>query len=202
MWRGDEVAELEYVNDSQPEADRAGSAADVLPTIARLLSLNIRGSEVRPLSVTRLPTAHLVSSAAIAYAPKDALGVEGAGAGAVGYYREGDARYRLAALVSSSADKAKQVMGLFRALPGASSFAGPGEESVHVVLQAAPGGPKVGWWMTRTKGLVAGAGDEALLLDPGDRAEEAEPARLTAADAFEVLKAWIAPRPSSPKSYR
>jgi hypothetical protein len=203
VWRADEVAELEYINEHEPATERAATAASVLAPIARLLSLNIRGADEMPPSVTQLPTQHLVSPCAVTYFPKDALGVAGVGGGAVGYYREGNTRYRLVAIQTAGVDKAKQVMKAFAAIPGAAPFAGVGDEGIHVALQASPSAPQIGWWITRTKGLVAGAGDEELLLEPRDAAQETEPERLTAADAIEVLKAWISPhRPSTTPAKR
>jgi hypothetical protein len=198
VWRANEVAELAYTNARDPSQSDAPTS--VLSEIARLLSLNIRGPEDKPASVAALPTAHLVSPGAVSYFPKDVLGVAGAGAGAVGYCREGNTSYRLVAIQTAGADKARQAMKAFEALPGATPFSGVGgttEEGTYVVLQASPSAPKVGWWLTRTKGLVAGVGDEELVLDTRDAANtpgEIDPAGLTSADAIEVLKAWVAPR--------
>ena len=191
VWRADELAELQYINENESPDQLTKSSQAVLAPLAKLIGANIRGATEKPPSAAALPAANLVTPNAIAYYPKDALGVSNVGAGAVGYYKEGERRYRLAAIQKIDADQAKDVMKTLKGKAGSQTVPGPGDESLHVVLQAAPEAPKVEWLFTRKGSLVAGVGDEETLLKAGDTPEQQAKVRLAKDEAVAKLKAWI-----------
>jgi hypothetical protein len=197
VWRADELAELQYNNDNETLAQLAASSAAVLAPLAKLVGANIKGALDKPPSAAALPTTNLVSPNAIAYVPKEVLGVPGVGAGAVGYYADGPQRYRLVAIQKVDADQARSVMKTLGGTPGAMPLASvPGaDESVLVTLQSSPEAPKVNWLFSRKASLVAGAGDEELLLKTGSPPEEQAKVRLSKDEAIAKLKAWLAPPP-------
>jgi hypothetical protein len=196
VWRADQLAELQYINENESPDQLAKSSQAVLAPLAKSIGANIRGGVEKPPSAGALPSANIVVPNAIAYFPKDALGVSHVGAGAVGYYKDGDKRYRLAAFQKDDADQAKDVMKTLKGKAGSASVPGPGEESLHVVLQAAPEAPKVEWLFTRKGALVAGIGDEETLLKAGDSPEQQAKVRLAKDDAIAKLKGWIAASPT------
>ena len=72
---------------------------------------------MNPLPAVRLlPTERLVPMG-IGYAHRDALGVAGLGSGAVGYYQDGNDRYRVVSLARADEDSAKDVIGTLKKLP-------------------------------------------------------------------------------------
>ncbi len=192
VWRANQLAELQYINENEAPDQLAASSLAVLAPLAKLIGANIRGAADKPPSAAALPTTNLVSPNAIAYFPKDALGVSNVGAGAVGYYMQSGSRYRLVAIQKSDADQAKDVMKTFKGKAGASSVPGPGDESLHVVLQAAPEAPKVEWLLARKGSLVAGVGDEETLLKSSETPEQQAKVRLTKDEAMAKLRAWLA----------
>jgi hypothetical protein len=198
-WRSDELAELQYINENESPAQLAKSSEAVLAPLAKQIGAKIPGPLDKPPSVAALPIAHLVGPNAYTFYPKDALGVAGAGAGGVGFYKDGDRRYRLLAIQKSDADQAKDVMKVWKGRPGSSTAAGPGDESVRVVMQASPDSAKVEWLLTRKGALVAGVGDEETLIHPTDPPDVQAKARLTKDEATAKLKDWLAALPTAAK---
>jgi hypothetical protein len=188
VWRADQLAELQYNSDSESLQQLAASSLAVLAPLTKAIGAGIPGALDKPPSAAALPTAHLVSPNAMSYLAKDALGVAGIGAGALGYCKEGAERYRLAAIQKADTDQAKDVMTTLRGTPGAIPVppVRGADESVHVVLQSSPEAPKVEWLFARKGALVAGAGDEESLLRTGDSV------RLPKDEAIAKLEAWLA----------
>jgi hypothetical protein len=202
VWRGDELAELQYINENESPEELAKSSDAVLSALSKEIGSKLPSAPFgadRPPAAAALPTASLVNANAVAYFTKDALGFPNVGAGAVGYYVDGGKRYRLAAIAKSDADQAKDVMKTIKSRPGAipvaASMAGAADDAVHVVLQASPESPKVEWLFARKGSLVAGAGDEELAIHPGDPPEKQAAARLSKDDAVAKLKAWLGAAP-------
>jgi hypothetical protein len=204
VWRANQLAEIQYINENESPDQLAASSLAVLAPLSKLIGANIPGPADKPAAAAALPATNLVNKNAIAYYPKDALGVVGTGAGAVGYYKDGDRRYRLVAIPKGDADQAKDVMKTLKSRPGSAAVPGPGDESLHVVMQATPDAPKVEWFVTRKGSLVAGAGDEETLLKAGDTPDQQAKVRLTKDEAIAKLKDWLAgaasPAPSAPAS--
>jgi hypothetical protein len=200
VWRANQLAELQYINENEAPDQLAASSLAVLAPLAKLIGANIPGPLDKPPSAAALPSANLVNRNAINYFPKDALGVASVGAGAVGYYKEGSVRYRLVAIEKSDPEQAKDVMKTFKAKPGSIAVSAPGDDSLHVVLQAAAEAPKVEWLLTRKGALVVGAGDEETLLKAGDSPEQQAKVRLAKDDAIAKLKTWLTAAPAVPSA--
>ena len=191
VWRGDELAELQYINENESPEQLAKSSEAVLTPLGKQLGAKLPGALDKPPAAAALPSASLVSANAITYFTKDALGVPNVGAGAVGYYKDGDKRYRLLAIQKTDADQATDVMNTYKKRQGASAVApGVGDEGVHEVLQASTDAPKVDWTLARNGALVAGVGDEETLLRPGQAPDEQAKVRVSKDDAAARLKAW------------
>jgi hypothetical protein len=197
VWRGDELAELQYINENESPEQLAKSSEAALTPIAQAIGAKLPGSLDKPASAAALTVTHLVGPNAITFFPKDALGVTGLGAGAVGYYKDGDRRYRLVAIQKADVDQAKDVMKMLKARPG--SIVVPpasGDESLHVVMQANPDAAKVEWLFTRKGALIAGVGDEETLIRPTDAPDVQAKVRLTKEEAIAKLRDWLAVSPS------
>jgi hypothetical protein len=194
VWRADQLAELQYINENESPDQLAASSLAVLAPLSKLVGTNIKGALDKPPSAAALPAANLVNPNAISYLAKDALGVSGVGAGAVGYYKEGAERYRLVAIQKTDADQAKDVMKTLKGKPGSLAVPSvPGsDESLHAVLQSSPEAPKVEWLFARKGALVAGVGDEESLLKTGDTPEQQAKVRLSKDEAIAKLKGWLA----------
>jgi hypothetical protein len=83
-------------------------------------------------------------------------------------------------------------MKTIRSKPGSLPVAGLFDEAVHVVVQPSPEAAKAEYVIARKGSLIAGAGDEDLLIHAGDPPEKQAAARLTKDEASAKLKAWLA----------
>jgi hypothetical protein len=192
VWRGDELGELQYINENESPEQLAKSSDAILTPLATKIGSQLPGPLDKPAAAAALPSANLVSANAISYFPKDALGIANVGAGAAGYYKDGDKRYRLLAIQKSDADQAQDVMKTFKKRSGSIPVMGVGDEAVHVVMQASPDAPKVEWLVARNGALVAGVGDEETLLRAGQTPDQQAKLRVSKDDAIARLKAWFA----------
>jgi hypothetical protein len=102
----------------------------------------------------------------IVYDPKAVLGMSNVGAGAVGYYKDEHKRWRVLAIAKSDPEQAKDV---FKSLRHAGFQAIPnlGDEAMHVVIHPGPSRPKLEYVIVRKGKIVAGVGDEELMLSSG-----------------------------------
>lgn len=163
VWRGDVVAELSYTNETETPDQLKATSAKVLPELARLVGDHLPG-DVNPLPAVRLlPTERLLPMG-IVYQHRDALGVAGLGAGAVGFYQDGEERYRIVGLVRADEDSAKDILGSLKKLPGAKVQKDLGFDAVLFTTREAEGAPQAEWLAGRSGSKVIIVGDEPLKL--------------------------------------
>src|SRR5207248_6941248 len=91
------------------------------------------------------------------------------GAGAVGYYKDGNARWRVLAIAKADPEQAKDVFKSLRHA-GFSAIPNLGDEAMHVILHPGPSRPKLEYVIARKGKDVIGVGDEELLLSSGSGA--------------------------------
>ena len=145
------------------------SSDAILTSLAKAIAEKLPSSPDMPTSAKGLPDADRIPNG-VAYFQKDILGVVGGGAGAVGYYRAGDKRWRdpVWRLALITTIKREDLIHTLRTKPGAmpiASSSGLGDDAVLVVLQAAPERAKVEWVIARKGSRVIGVGDEELAQD-------------------------------------
>jgi len=126
----------------------------------------------------------------IRFMNKDLLGDTGIGAGAFGYYRAGEKRWRFASLVRSDVDQAKDVLATLAKAAGATREKAAGEGGVRLMNKAE--GTPVEWVFARAGSLVLGIGDEPRSLRSGMSAEEHGKVTLGRDEKIERLKAALA----------
>lgn len=199
VWRDAHLAELQYNNELESPAQLAKSSEAILTALGKELGGKLPGSPDLVPEAKALPSADRVAGG-ILFHPKDALGVTGAGAGAYGFYKKGDRRWRVLSIVRKDVDQAKDAFKAIRSKPGAMPLKDLGDEACHVVLAPAGAGPKVEWLVVRKGNAVWGVGDEehALRDASGDAAKERK-ARLTKEEAVAQIKEILAaPAPAAP----
>lgn len=163
VWRGVHVAELSYSNDNEaPEALKA-SAKRILPVLGKSIGELLPGDRDLPTAARLLPEAGRIKLGMV-YEPKDVLGVVGAGPGAIGYYRDGERRYRVMTLERPNEQAAQDVMKTFRRVEGGSEQKGP-PTTITLVMRAGSGGAKsegtkIEWVIGRVGKAVVAVGDE------------------------------------------
>jgi hypothetical protein len=192
LWRGQYLAEITYNDESTAEAALKSASEKVLPALVKDMGAKLPG-EAAPLpAAAALPKEDLLPLG-IRYVAKDVLGVEGAGAGAFGYYKQGEKRYRMLVIVRSDVDQAKDVMTSLLKLPGASKEKGIGDGAVRLMHKEGESAPTE-WIFARADKTVYGVGDEVRVLRSGMTAEEHAKVSLGKDEKAEKLKKTLASR--------
>jgi hypothetical protein len=194
VWRGQHLAELQYVNENESPEQLAKSSEAILTTIGKEIGQHLPGAPTLPPAAQMLPAEKRVSNG-IVLQPKDVFGWKAIGPGAVGFYKDGDRRWRVLAIVKDDADQAKDVMKTIKSKPGSLPVANTGDEAVHVVVPSAGedkgGAPKVEMLVARKGNVVWGVGDEEYALRAATGADR-EKARLSKDDAIAKMKDLLA----------
>jgi hypothetical protein len=185
-WIGPYVIGLSYVNESEPSDRRAALAAAELPDVARRLLAALPAEPDLPLSVQKLPRAQRVPLGA-RLVPGDALGVLGMGMGAVGYYREGDKRWRVLAIARPDAESARDVLSTLARSPAARRIEKAPLDALAVTERRLPAEPFVGWVVGQRHEVIYGVGDEASVLPEFTPAEREAAVKLSLLDKLVKL---------------
>jgi hypothetical protein len=193
VWRGAYLAELTFVTEDAKMTPEAMARENERSTgsIAREIGARLAGPLEPPGGAAMLPVASRLPLG-IAYYPKDALGLSAIGPVAVGYYKDGEKRWRSVAATRGDAAGAGEVFRAFKLRPGSTPLKGVGDEAVQVFLQEAPDRAKAEYLVARKGTLVAAIGDEELVLEPGTPREEAASRKLTKDEKLQKLSTWIA----------
>jgi hypothetical protein len=185
LWRGLYLVELTYNDESAAEAAMKAAGEKLLPPLVKDMGARLPGELPLPPAAAALPKDGLLPLG-VRFSTKDLLGVEGAGAGAFGYYKAGAKRWRVASLVRADADQAKDVLSTFAKLPGASKEKGVGDGAVRVMRKDGDGA--VEWIFARSGKIVLGIGDEPRVLRAGQTADEHAKVTLTKDEKTDRLK--------------
>ena len=193
VWRGQYLAELTFVTEDtkMTPGDMARANERSTGAIAKEIGNRLPGAVATPASASSLPSP-LRIPLGVAYYPKDALGLSGIGPVAVGYYKDGDKRWRDVAMARSDVEAAKEAFRAFKLKPGSLPLKGVGDEAVRVVLQEAPDRAKAEYVVARRGSLVAAVGDEELVLDPSMPTDKQAPLKLTKDEKLQKLSEWLA----------
>lgn len=192
VWRGQYLTELTFVTEDtkMTPAQMAQANDTATGAIAKDIGSKLPGATDLLPSAASLPAASRVPLG-IAYYPKDALGLTGVGPIAVGYYKDGDRRWRDVALVRADADAAKEAFRAFKLKAGAIPVKGLADEAVQVIIQEAPDRAKAEYIVARRGTTVAAVGDEELVLDPSTPSDKLAHLKLTKDEKIQKLAAWL-----------
>lgn len=183
VWRGEYVAELRYNNERESPDQLRASSERLLPVLGKALGEKLPGSPAPLAAIAALPSAERLPLG-LDYEARDALEVSGAGPGALGYYRSGDQRYLGLVMLRSDEDAAKDVLRVFKKLPGAKPLEGQPLEGVRFTLQDGEG-PKREWVLVRKGSALCAVGDD-------DSSASAQQHPLSLADKLGKLTSWLA----------
>jgi hypothetical protein len=187
IWKGPYLAEVQYANEQETPAQMKESSTRVLVPIATGLGQKLPGNGALPPAASKLSPEKMVPMG-ILYSPKDVLGVDGAGPGATGFYKDGDKRYRVLSVVRDDVDQAKDVIKTFSKLHGATEEKGPYDSGYHLMLQDKDGS-KLEWVVARAGKNVVGIGDEEFIVQPGMTTSEHDKICLSKDEKLTRLKA-------------
>jgi len=119
------------------------------------------------------------------------LGVHAPAPAAVGYYQQGEQRWRLLAVATRSKDEAQDLLSALGATPGATKEKAIGKGAVRVVVQEPPGAPQAEWLLAARASLVIGIGDETTVLRDGMPPEQRTKRALGTDEKRKRLKEWL-----------
>jgi hypothetical protein len=200
VWRGAHLVELQYVNEQESPEQLAKSSEAILSAVGKEIGQRLPGPMTLPPAAQGLPVANRIPNG-IVFQPKDVWGWSGVGPGAMGFYKDGDRRWRVLAIVKDDADQAKDAFKTIKAKPGSLPVAGLGDEAAHVVVPGGGSGPKVELLVVRKGSALWGIGDEEYALRGAASGDKEQKARLTKDEAIAkltpLLAAVSAPSPSS-----
>jgi hypothetical protein len=187
VWRGQYLVEITYNDESASEPAIKAAGEKLLPPLIREIGSKLPGETQPPPSAAVLPREARVPMG-VRLVTKDLLGVEGAGGGAFGYYKDGDKRYRIAALVRADADQAKDTLRSFNKVKGSAPEKNIGDGGAVRIMQKEGDGVPVEWIFARSGKHVVGIGDEARVLRAGMSSDEASKLSLSKEQKIEHLK--------------
>ncbi len=185
LWRGLYLVELTYNDETAAVAGLKAAGEALLPALVAEMAAKIPGAPALPPAAAALPAAGLLPLG-IRFITKDLLGVEGVGPGALGYYRDGDKRWRVASSARADADQAKDVLSTLAKLPGATREKYLGDGAVRLMRK--DGGIPVEWIFARSGKAVLGVGDEPRVLRAGQTADEHAKVTLAKDEKVDRLK--------------
>lgn len=187
VWRGAHLVELQYVNEQEAPSDLAKSSATILEAVGKAIGQKLPGPLTLPPAAQALPAWNRLPSG-IVFQPKDVLGWNGVGPGAIGFYKEGDRRWRTLAIVKDDADQAKDAFKTLKSKPGTLPVAGLGDEAARIVVSGQGGGPKVELLVARKDNTIWGIGDEEYALRGAGAGDKEPKARVTKEEATAKLR--------------
>ncbi len=190
LWRGQYLVELTYNDESSAEAAIKNAGDRLLPVLLKDMGAKLPGDPQPLPAVAALPKDARLPMG-VTFVTKDALGVDGVGPAALGYYRDGDKRWRVLSLVRADADQAKDVLATFARLTGATKEKVPGSDAVRFMRKDTEGGA-VEWVVARAGKGVIGVGDEPRAQRAGATAEERAKVSLTKDEKLDRLKKAVA----------
>jgi hypothetical protein len=191
VWRGEHLAELQYNNEQESPEELARSSDVILRAVAKDLGAKLPGAAEKPPAAEALPAEARVPNG-IVYQPKDVMGWSGVGPAAIGFYKEGDRRWRVLSIAKDDPEQAKDAFKTIKKKPGTLPVAGLGDEAAHVVIAPKDGGPKTEMLVARKGKAIWGVGDEEYALREAGGGEAEKNARLTRDEAVTKMKALLA----------
>lgn len=201
VWRGLYVAQLAYTNIDQSPTDLAKSSAEVLPSQSEAIGRLLPGDVEPPRAVLPLPKEDRVKLG-VSYVYGDLFGVEGVGAGALGFYKAEEKRWRIASLIRPDEDSAKDVMKSLVKQRGAKGEKNAPYDLLHFSVQADESSPRASWWIGRKGTRILALGDEDYVLAADKSKDDLAKVSLDDAEKKRRLMALLsntssAPAPSS-----
>lgn len=190
VWRGVHVVELSYTNEVEAPDQLKASAKKHIPPIAKSIGEKLGGDKEPPKAVTLLPSEARVNLG-VTFTTSDALGIQGVGAGAIGYYKDGAKRWRVLSLARSDEDGAKDVLKTLKKVDGAKGLKGVTFDGLSLERRDDDSSPKISWVVGRKGANVFAIGDEEHVLSSGMAAADAQKVSLTEAEKTERVKKLV-----------
>ncbi|HVJ93072.1 MAG TPA: DUF6599 family protein [Labilithrix sp.] len=214
VWRGQHLVELQYVNENESPEELVKSSEAILTTIGKEIGQRLPGPTTLPPAAQILPTTMRVPNG-IVYYPKGALGSKSTGSSdvqvpfgvgpavcpcAVGFYKDGDRRWRVLATVKEDVEQAKDAFKSIKSKPGSLPLPKVGDEAAHVRMRTTSGDsddlPQLEMLVARKGNVVWGVGDEEYAVRAASAADRPK-VRLTKDEATAKMTSLLSIAPPS-----
>ncbi|HTM45994.1 MAG TPA: DUF6599 family protein [Polyangiaceae bacterium] len=184
--KGTRLLELSYANDLEALGSRSRNAEHALLTLAGEISARMPSDGALPNAVKLLPIAQRVPLG-VSYFMRDALDVQGAGPAALGYYQDGQKRWRVLCIERNDADSAKDIALTLQKAPGFRRHKDSAFGAFELIVPIGGSSLAVQWVIARQEQRLWAVGDEVHVLDARLTDQEIAARRLTFADKLDVL---------------
>ncbi|HVU01753.1 MAG TPA: DUF6599 family protein [Polyangiaceae bacterium] len=171
VYRGEYLAELSYTNETESPDQMRASGKQILPGIAQGIGDKLPGDISLPPSVLDLPKDHRLPMGT-SYLMSDVLGIASLGGAALGYYKDGDRRYRVLVLSRSDDASATDVLETLKKVDHASTLKEQPFPALAFENQHDDAAPRTEWIAGRAGKKVFLVGDDELSLTGKSRDEE------------------------------
>lgn len=185
-WLGRFVVSVLYGDESVPSGQSSADAAARLPELVRGVLAALPNEPDLPLAVQKLPAAGRLPLG-VRLLLGDALGVPGLGGGAIGYYKDGEKRWRVLAVVRPDGESARDVLGTLSQSPAVRPVRNAPIEAFSFTERRLPSEPNVGWVVGQRQEVIYGVGDEATALPELMSAEREVAVKLSLLDKLVKL---------------
>jgi hypothetical protein len=191
LWKGQLFVELTYTNETETPKQLAESSSTVLNALGAEIAAKLPGTPELPLSAAALPTEKRLPLG-ILFEPKDAFETSGAGAGAQGFFKDGEKRYRVLSITRADPDQARDVLQSIGKRKGAAREKEPlGDGAVRLMTGDADS-PRLEWVVARAGKQLFGVGDEPNALKNEMSAADREKVSLSREQKHALLKSLLA----------
>jgi hypothetical protein len=193
IWKGQYLAELTYSNDLETPEALSKSSATMLTALAVSIAKKLPGGAELPAAAAALPPANMIPLG-ITYLSdgadgKGPLELGKIGPMAVGFYKEGDQRFRILSLTKASPELAKDIMKTLRSMPGSQVLATPLADEAFQSSIPSKDAPKSDFlWVRKGAQIFAVGDDEYALVAAGGKGD---PARLPKDAALSKASALV-----------
>jgi hypothetical protein len=187
VWRGEHLAELSYTNELEPPDKMKESGKRVLPDIAHGIGDKLPLDTSPPAAVALLPEDHRLPMG-VSYELHDLFGISGIGSGAVGYYKDGDKRWRVVTIVRTDDDAAEDVLASLKKVDRASTLKEVLFPALVFQTMRDDASPRTEYVAGRRGKNVFAVGDEELVLGGGRSKDEEAKTKLSRDEKLVILK--------------
>jgi hypothetical protein len=194
VWKGQYLAELTYSNDLETPEALAKSSAAMLSAIAGSIAKKLPGGPELPPAAAALPAANMIPLGVTYLSDgadgKGPMALGKIGPMAVGFYKEGDQRFRVLSLTKESPELAKDIMKTLKSKPGSQALATPlADEAFQASIPNGKDAPKSDFLFVRKGAQIFAVGDdEYALVAAGGKGD---PARLPKDAALSKARALV-----------
>jgi hypothetical protein len=202
VWKGQYLAELTYSNDLETPEVLAKSSAAMLSVLAASIAKKLPGGAELPPAAAALPPAGMIPLG-VTYLPdgadgKGPMGLGKIGPMAVGFYKEGEQRFRVLSLTKESPELAKDIMKTLRSKPGSQALATPLADEAFQLSIPSKDAPKSDFlWVRKGAQIFAVGDDEYALIAAGGKGD---PARLPKEAALSKARALVGAPTAAPSA--